>query len=210
MTFTKVTTTPVTLTVGTDPGATTANVQGFVDAYNKLKSVIDGLVAPGDPAKGTAGGAFAGDSGVSALRDRLVSMLRQAGSNTLAGYGIIANRGGTLSLDTARLTKALAANPTGLDTLIGSAAGSAPSGIAGNLDTYLKGWTSSTNGQIKTRKEAVSKLQVDLTTRQDLLDKQYDSAYRRYLMQFSQLQAVQSQMSNNSSMFDALFSSDKD
>lgn len=210
MTFTKTSTTPVTLTVGTDPGATTANVQGFVDAYNKLKSALDALVAPGDPARGTKGGAFAGDSGVRAMRDRMVSMLRQGGSVSLAGYGIIANRGGTLSLDATKLTKALAANPTGLDTLIGSASTSAPSGIAGGLDTYLKGWTSSTNGQIKTRKEAVSKLQVDLTTRQALLDKQYDSAYNRYLLQFSQLQTVQSQMTYNSSMFDALFGSDKD
>lgn len=210
MTFTKASTTPVTLTVGTDPAATTTNVQGFVDAYNKLKTMIDGLVASGDPSKGKAGGTFAGDSGVTALRERLVSMLRQSGSNSLASYGIIGTRSGTLALDTAQLTRALAKNPTGLDTLIGSASASAPSGIAGNLDTYLKGWTSSTNGQIKTRKEAVSKQQDELTTRQDLLDRQYDAAYQRYLMQFSQLQAVQSQMTNNSSMFDALFSSDKD
>jgi flagellar hook-associated protein 2 len=201
---------PVTLTVASDPAKTTSNVQAFVDAYNKLKSAIDGLVSPGDPASGGAVGAFAGDSGVRALRDRLVSMVRGTGATSLAGYGIIANREGTLSLDSTRLTKALAANPSGLDTLIGSASINTPSGIAGQLDTYLKVWTNSANGQINSRKDAVGKLQSSLTTRQTALDKQYDSAYARYLAQFTQLQTVQSSMSYNTSLFDALFSSAKD
>lgn len=210
MTFTKTTTEPVTLTVAANTAASASNVQGFVDAYNKLKTVLDALVAPGDPSKGKAGGAFAGDSGVTALRDRLVGLLRQGGSTSLATYGITASRQGTLTLDSTRLNKALALNPGGLDALVGTAAGTTPGGIAGKLDAYIKGWTSATNGQIKTRREAVSKLQLELTSRQDLLDKQYDTAYNRYLMQFTQLQTVQSLMTNNSSMFDALFGNDKD
>lgn len=210
VTFNKTTTSPVTLTVGADNGATNANVQAFVDAYNKLKSTVDALAAPGDPSKGVAGGAFAGDSGVASLRDRLVSLVRPTGGDSLAAYGIIANRQGTLSVDTTRLNKALAANPTGLDTLIGSASATPSTGLAGKLDTYISSWTSSTNGQIKTRQEAVSRLQADTALRQEMLDKQYDDAYQRYLLQFTQLQALQGQMSSNSSMFDALFSSDKD
>lgn len=210
MTFTKTSASPVTLTVGADSSKTSANVQAFIDAYNKLKSTVDGLAASGDPSKGIAAGAFAGDSGVGALRSQLVNLIRPAGADSLAAYGIIANRQGTLSLDSARLTKALTADPTGLDTLIGSTAGTTPSGLAGKLDTYLKSWTSSTKGQIQNRQDAVSKLQVELSTRQEMLDKQYDAAYQRYLIQFTQLQALQSQMSNNSSMFDALFSNDKD
>ena len=201
---------PVTLTVGTDASKTTANAQAFVDAYNKLKSAVDGLVSPGDPSAGGAPGAFSGDSGVRALRDRLVSVLRGAGATSLAGFGIIANREGTLTLDNTRLTKALAANPTGLDTLIGSSAGTAPSGIAGQLDSYLKLWTNSANGQISSRKEAIGRLQTNLADRQITLDKQYDSAYGRYLVQFTQLQSVQNSMSYNTSLFDALFSSNKD
>ncbi|MFC5458261.1 flagellar filament capping protein FliD [Massilia niabensis] len=201
---------PVTLTVGTDTSKTTANVQSFVDAYNKLKSAIDGLVSPGDPSSGATAGAFAGDSGVRALRDRLIGMVRATGTTSLASYGITANRQGTLSLDSTRLTKALAANPTGLDTLIGSASSTASSGIAGKLDVYIKVWTDSTNGQIGNRKDAVSKLRVSLTERQTTLDRQYDSAYARYLAQFTQLQSIQSSMTYNTSLFDAMFSDSKD
>jgi flagellar hook-associated protein 2 len=200
--------TPVTLTVAADASKTTANVQAFVDAYNKLKTAVDGMVSPGDTASGGAAGAFAGDSGVRALRDRLVSLVRGTGATSLAVFGIIATREGTLSVDSTKLTKALAADPTGLDTLIGNS-GATPTGIAGKLDTYLKMWTNST-GQINSRKEAVTKLQGTLTDRQTALDRQYDSAYARYLAQFTQLQTIQSSMSYNTSLFDALFSSSKD
>jgi flagellar hook-associated protein 2 len=103
----------------------------------------------------------------------------------------------------------MAANPTGLDTLIGNASSTGSSGIAGKLDTYLKMWTD-TNGQIGSRKDAVSKLQGTLTDRQTALDRQYDSAYARYLAQFTQLQSIQSSMTYNTSLFDAMFSDSKD
>lgn len=196
---------PVTLAVGGSDSGTIANVQSFIDAYNKLKDVVDGMVASGDPSKGSTAGVFSNDSGVKVLQGRLVSMLRQAGTSTLAGYGITANRQGMLTLDSARLTRQLALDPNGLDKLIGSSAGATSSGIAGNLDTYLKQWSSSTDGQIKQRKEATDRFQTELVKRQDQLDGQYDRAYQRYLIQFSQLQTMQSQMASNTSMFEAMF-----
>jgi len=203
-------TAPVTLTVAADTSKTIANVQAFVDAYNKLKSAVDGLVSPADPKGGGAAGAFAGDSGVRALRERLIGLVRGTGATSLAGFGIIATREGTLSVDSPRLTKSLAADPTGLDKLIGSSSSSPPTGVAGKLDTYLKMWTNSVNGQIGSRKAAVSKLQETLTDRQVALDQQYDTAYARYLAQFTQLQSVQNSMSYNTSLFDAMFSDNKD
>jgi flagellar hook-associated protein 2 len=200
---------PFTLTVSSDSSRTTSNVQAFVDAYNKLKSAIDGLVAPASEKNSSAAGAFAHDAGVKALRDRLVSLMRPAGSTSLASYGIIAARDGTLSVDSTRLTKQLAIAPNGLDTLIGSASLTAPSGLAGSLNTYLNTWSNSANGQITSRTDANNKLQSDLTKRQDTLDAQYNTAYDRYLKQFSALQTLQSAMNSNVSMFDALFGNDK-
>ncbi|MET0981030.1 MAG: flagellar filament capping protein FliD [Telluria sp.] len=201
---------PFTLTVAADTGATNANVQSFVEAYNKLKGVIDGLVASGDPAKGVAAGAFANDSGVKTLQSRLVSMLRQAGTTSLAGFGITATRQGTLTVDTKRLTSQLAADPTGLDKLIGKSTATVSTGIAGSLTTYLKQWSSTVDGQIKQRKDATDRLQLNLGKRQDALDDQYNRAYQRYLLQFTKLQNMQSQMSSNTSLFDALFGNKSD
>jgi flagellar hook-associated protein 2 len=198
---------PITLTVAGNTSGTTANVQGFVDAYNKLKTALDGLVSAGDPKNNVAAGAFAHDSGVMALRSRIVDLLRPAGVLSLASYGITAARDGTISLDSARLQKQLAVNPTGLDTLIGTASTSAPTGIAGALNTYLNTWSNLTTGQIQQRTDANSKVQSDLAQRQTDIDAKYDAAYQRYLKQYTALQTLQATMQNNSSMFSSLFSS---
>ncbi|MES2258634.1 MAG: flagellar filament capping protein FliD [Pseudomonadota bacterium] len=210
MTFTKAQAAsddPVTLTVGTDSAATVANVQSFVDAYNKLNSVLADLNAPGDPASGKDPGIFAQDSGLGALRSRITSTLRMAsGSQSLPTLGITGQRDGTLALDSGRLTKALAANPNALDDVFGSASASAPKGVLGGLDKLLGQWTSGLNGQISTRRDSVSRLQSTLVTRQATLDDQYNSAYKRYLLQFTSLQQLQSQMSSNSNLFSAMLS----
>jgi len=208
MTFTKAQATgsaPVTLTVAADNAGTTANVQAFVDAFNKLKAALNKLTDPGDPSKGVTGGTFAHDGGIRALNTRLTALLRPAGADSLAAYGIIATREGTLELRSDRLLSQLARNPNGLDGLIGSASKSAPTGIAGALETYLNSWSNSVDGQIKGRKDATSTLQSTMVDRQTKLDQQYDAAYQRYLLQFTQLQTMQSSMNSNVSLFDALF-----
>jgi flagellar hook-associated protein 2 len=200
---------PVTVTVAPDSAATNKNVQNFIDAYNKLKSAINALADPGDPNSGVAAGTFAHDAGIRALRDRLADLVRPTGTASLAAFGIIGTKDGTLTLDTARLASQLAKDPNGLDTLIGSTAVSTRGGIADKLDTFLDQWSDTATGQLKQRGDQNTKLQKDLGTRQTALDAQYDAAYQRYLLQFTQLQALQSQMSSNSSMFDALFGNSK-
>jgi flagellar hook-associated protein 2 len=200
---------PFTLTVGSDTSGTVSNVQAFVDAYNKLKTAIDGLVDAGDVANGKSAGAFAHDAGVKALQQRLVGLLRPAGGTSLASYGIVASRDGTLTVDSARLTKQLSVSPSGLDQLIGSASLSNSTGVAGALNTYLNNWSNSATGQIKSRTDANTKLQSSLTDRQANLDAQFDAAYQRYLKQFTELQTLQATMNSNVSMFDALFGNDK-
>jgi flagellar hook-associated protein 2 len=206
---------PITLTVVGDNAGTVKNVQAFVDAYNKLQDAIDPLVYRGDPAGEADGtinknaGAFAHDAGIEALRRSLADLLRPTGGVSLASYGITADRTGTLTLDQTRLNKVLAVDPNGLDTLIGSASSSKPSGIAGSLTTYLNQWTNSATGQLKTRGDANAKLQSTLSRRQTDLDAQYDASYKRYLKQFTELQTLQSSMSSNLSLFDALFGNDK-
>lgn len=210
VTFTKAQATgapPITVTVSPDSTKTSKNVQDFVDAYNNLKKAIDGMLDTGDVSKKKAAGVFAHDSGIRALRDRLVALVRPTVGASLASYGIIAAKDGTLAIDSARLTSQLARDPSGLDTLVGKATAntSTRTGIAGALQTFSEKWSDGTSGQIKLRSDANDKLQKSLTDRQTALDAKYDAAYQRYLMQFTQLQTLQNTMSSNSSMFDALF-----
>ncbi|WP_338763705.1 flagellar filament capping protein FliD [Massilia sp. METH4] len=214
MTFTKAQApgeAPVTLTVASDNGGTAANLQSFVDGWNKLVNTLKTLTASGSVTDGTEPGVFHADSGITALRTRMQAMLRQeVGGVSLVHFGITGNRDGTLSLDTTRLNKMLAKSPDALDAIMGNNSLSAPSGVMGDLDKLLNVWTDSTDGQIAKRREVVADLQSSLLVRQARLDQQYESAYMRYLNQFSNLQALQSQMEGNSNIFDALLSKDDD
>jgi flagellar hook-associated protein 2 len=205
MNFTKAGT-DVALTVVHDAAGTASNVQNFVEAWNKTVSTIRALVDPGDPATGRAGGIFAGDAGINALLTRMQGLLRQqVGTQSLVTYGITAQRDGSLGLNTARLAKSMATSPDTLDTLFGNSSLSSPSGVLGDLDALMKQWTSTVDGQISVRKTGNERTQKSLGQRQERLDAQYDTAYARYLDQFTRLQALQSQMNNNTSIFDALF-----
>jgi flagellar hook-associated protein 2 len=198
----------LTVTVKTDTNATGVNAKAFVDAYNKLKTTIDGLMAPVTTKDKLTAGPLGNDADVKALQARMVSLLRPTSGLTLASFGISAQRDGTLALDSERLNKQLAITPTGLDGLLGSTAPGGAGGLATRKDDYLDKW-SGNNGQIKRRQSDNSKLQDKLATRQDDIDRSWNSAYSRYLLQFTNLQALQSQMGSNLSLFDALFGNDK-
>ncbi|MQA17889.1 flagellar filament capping protein FliD [Rugamonas rivuli] len=208
--------TPVQLTIGPDNSATAANVQTFVDAYNKLLAVFNAVTAPGDhsptsstdstPKSGDA--ALYNDSGVTALRASLSAMLRSAtGGKSLISFGITAARDGTLSLDSARLQKTIAADPGKMDQLFGRAGIGVDSGVLGSMNKLVNTWTNSATGLIGGRKTAATKVVDDVAKRQVALQSQFDNSYKRYLAQFSALQQLQASMTSTSNMFSAMFSS---
>lgn len=200
---------PVTMTVAPDKSGTAANVQTFLTAYNTLLGVLNTVTAA-DPDAGTAA-ALHGDAGLTSLRDRLSSALRGVtGGQSLINFGIAAGRDGMLTLDSARLNKAVAANPTGLDTLFGEAGigAAAGTGVLGAMNKLAAGWTNSTSGYISARQQVATKQQSDVTDRMATLQNQFDNAYKRYLAQFTALQSLQSSMTSTSNMFTAMFSPD--
>jgi len=199
---------PVTLTVASDSSGTASNVQSFVDAYNTLEKALDALTDYGDPANGVAAAAFASDSGVRSLRDRLATIVRQDfGGVRLMDFGVTADRNGQLSLDSTKLKTTLAAKPEALDQLFGKTGLTTSSGLLGTFSKYADTWINSTSGQIKTRQDSLQRQQKDLTAKQTTLDNRYNQAYQRYLKQFTALQNLQSQMSQTTSIFDNLASS---
>nr|WP_316638529.1 flagellar filament capping protein FliD [uncultured Roseateles sp.] len=196
---------PVTLTVAKDDSATTANVKGFVDAFNTLEKTLDDLTSSGSAKDGVAAAAFASDAGVRALRDRLGNLLRQGyGGLSLRELGISIDRNGSLALDTTRLNKTLTATPDALSKVFGSASAGAASGLMGALSKSVDQWTNLGTGQIKQRQSSVQTMQKAIGLRQTRLDTQYEQSYKRYLAQFTQLQNLQSQLGDTTSMLAGL------
>lgn len=181
------------LTVARNANDTAANVQSFVDAYNGLLKTLDTLSSAGGADKGQQAGPFASDAGMRALRDRLNTMIRQSfGGVRLAEMGVTASREGTLSLDRAKLDKLMADKPTALDDFFN---GVGANGLLKEAGGYLDKWLNSSSGLIKLRRDSAQRMQGELDARQERIDSQYDQAYKRYLAQYSQLQAMQAQMS---------------
>ncbi|HEY0685259.1 MAG TPA: flagellar filament capping protein FliD [Steroidobacter sp.] len=191
---------PLTLTVSDDTAGTASKVQEFIKAYNTLRTAIDSLTKSGS--ESAAAGPFASDAGIRTLSSRLNSILRTEYEGvSLTALGVKADRNGQLSLDQARMEKALQADPAALDKVFGSASISAPTGLLGGMSQYLDQWLDSGSGQIATRQNSLQILQKNLSARQTRLDAQYDHAYQRYLMQFTQLQVLQERMSQTSGLF---------
>ncbi len=62
--------------------------------------------------------------------------------------------------------------------------------MLGGLDKVLGQWSNITKGQIVQRQAATDKLQKSLVKSGERLTAQYDTAYKRFLDQFTRLQVI--------------------
>lgn len=210
--FKQASTTPVTVTVAKDESATKAKMQSFVDAYNNLLKSLDKLTASGNAEAGTSSGPLAGDASVRGIRNKLNSLLRMSvGGESLTAFGITAQRDGTIALDADRFAKKVAAKPDALADLLGTTNSLEykRTGVLGGMQTYLDAWTKSTGGFLQSRQDSLQKQQASFAKQQITIDGLYDKAYQRYLLQFTALSSLESQMSSTSSMLTSMFSSSK-
>ena len=210
--FTAVSTEPVTVTVAKDEAQTQSNMQSFVSAYNTLTKAIDKLTASGSAESGVAAGALSGDSSIRSLRNKLNNLLRsRVDGVSLMDFGISAQRDGTIALDADRFSKKVAANPDALSSLLGQSntLEYKRSGVLGNLQTYVESWTKTTGGHLQSRQDSLQKQQSQFAQQQSAIDRLYEQAYQRYLLQFSTLASLEDQMSSTSSMLSSMFASNK-
>jgi flagellar hook-associated protein 2 len=202
----------VGLTVGApgpDKDAITKKVQSFITAYNALvttaRADLDEKRVPG--AKTTADvqkGTLFGDSGLSSMLTSFRSTLSApvaglTGLTSLADLGITtggANTGtavnqdsvdGKLTLDTAKLTAALDANPLGVRKLLGGLNGTDGfSQVFANVMAPLQG----TGGIFDSRISAATKDLSDFKTKLDTFDARMDSKEAAYQKKFTALETA--------------------
>ncbi|OWY40339.1 flagellar hook protein FliD [Xenophilus sp. AP218F] len=187
---------PLQLAVSRNEAETNANVQSFIDGYNKLLSTVGSLTSAGKDGKNPA--PFTGDSSISGLRSQVNSLLRSSYQGvTLTQLGVSASRDGTLTLDSKKLNETLKNQPDALDRYFN---GSDKNGALKAVSDYLDRWTNASSGLIKQRKDSEERLSKDLDRRQANIQKQFEDTYQRYLAQFTKLQAMQDQMSQTMSM----------
>ena len=148
-----------TLTVSSDEDTVVANVQSFVDAFNKLRAVFNETTDYND---GSPAPLFS-DSTIKGLNGNIRDILLSSVSTTLGTYGSLAevgistNDAGELELDTTELKSALQADFNGVSEIFTSS-----SGIVAQLEAKLEPYTQFA-GLLDSKTES-------LNSRQDLID----------------------------------------
>lgn len=185
----------VTVTVGEDTKALTANVQGFVDAVNAALAEIDKHLKPG--LDGATPGVLSGSSAMRSLRDKLLTSVTfpVAGSSLQSGgmAGIKSTKTGTLEFDATKFASALAADPTAVEALFRSTDTTAP-GIADRVKLHADQATKADAGIIAlevTSRETQNKTFADSIAR---IDRRVELRRQTLVRQFSNLEVVLGRM----------------
>lgn len=183
------------INVGVDTTETQTQVNSFVEAYNKLITSLGSLTSSGSSS--TDRGAFAGDASISGLRRELNDLLRTSVDGLdITQFGLTADKDGKLTLDSSKLKEKLADDPGKLNALFNG-----EGGLLKKMDKSMDRLLSISNGDIKSREETNRRRETELSDRSDKISTRYDTAYNRYLQQFTRMQSVLHQMNNTASMF---------
>ena len=180
------------ITIGENRGAVTSKVNGFIDAYNKLESLVKTLSSY-DPETKSAG-ALLGDatlrSVVSQLRTEMGQVVQGASADypILASIGITSQRDGKFTLDSAKLNKAMDANFDNVGKLFAG-----DQGFATRADKLLEGYVGST-GVLTVRTDGLNDSLKRINKDREVLQIRLQALEKRYLAQFNAMDAMVGQM----------------
>ncbi|MEK6422645.1 MAG: flagellar filament capping protein FliD [Burkholderia gladioli] len=201
-----------TLTVASDTTKQSAAITSFVSAYNTLVSTMTtvGSFDNTDPTAPTTGPLF-GDSTLNTISTQMQTILASAvNSNgvgaTLQQLGITVADGtnssqaaGTLIVNQTTLTSALTNNPSIASTLFNST-----NGIGEKINAAISSYTS-TNGILTTSASGVQTDLKSLTAQQTTLTAYAATLTTQYNAQFTQLNTVMAEMTQQQNYLTALF-----
>lgn len=196
MNLSAVNTTPSILSITRDSSQTTQAVQNFVSAYNGLQSTIQSLTAY-DTSTNT-GSPLTGDSLARSVQSQVSNVLNTVvptGTiNNLYQLGININPSdGTLTVDSTKLSQALASNPGDVQNLLGGTAG--VGSVMNTLTTNMLG----TGGLFKSASDSLNQTLNDLQSQYSQTSDRINTVMNNYRQQFTALDTLVAQMNSVSS-----------
>ncbi|QPR88051.1 lateral flagellar capping protein LafB [Aeromonas hydrophila] len=167
---------PLLVNIEQDKEAVTGSLKKFVDSYNELVDELAKMTSS-DP---KAPGALSSDSGVRSLKSVLSNSVRDLPNGlSLSSLGIKTDKAGKLSFSETDFNKTLDKDPELLGKALLGDDGLLKR-MSDSLDPYTK-----RDGALKGRKTGLEASEKRIKERMDALDRRMDSAYKRYLNQFS-------------------------
>jgi flagellar hook-associated protein 2 len=189
--------TSVTVSVTPNTSNTNSLVSSFVSAYNQLQSVISGLVSY-DPATKTAG-PMLGDATLSGIENQLRVTLSKTVSGasgaykTLASIGVTKQADGTLALDSAKLSTALAQTPDSVGQVFAS-----KDGVATTLNSVIATQLQP-GGVLDSRNTQLQQTLTQVRNDTAALDERMAAVQANYTAQFTALETLLAQLQTMSS-----------
>jgi flagellar hook-associated protein 2 len=194
--------TPLTgkLTVTKNTGAVTSAVSVFVKAYNDALAQIKSMTAY-DAANKKAS-VLTGDSTARSIQSQLSGLLGTSVSGIAGGIarlsdiGVGIQKDGTLSVDSSKLSAALADSSKDVTSLLTQTT-SGNEGIAVRFNSLLEGIVGN-DGLIESRTDGISSSIKDLQKRAESFQNRLTQIERRYRAQFTALDTLVASMNKTS------------
>lgn len=181
------------VTVDEDVSATIDAIQAFISKYNEALTDIAKLTQTGNEEESR--GILASDSTIRSIDLQLGSLIRAEYEGVrLYELGIEIDRSGKLTLD--RSTFEEASSTFDVEQMLAGEQGLFSS-IEARLDIYLDSSSGTLNRRLETLESEKSRVNDAL----DSLETRYQTYYNRYLSQFTQLNALDSELSAVSALF---------
>lgn len=157
-------------------------VKEFVQAYNSLRSALNGATAVG--VDGKSAGALAGDPGVRDMMNKLSRLtttpLTTSGTyQTLGDIGVRTNQDGTLTLDETRFDQVSAADPQAIAQMINPAVSTATTPGLAKIVSDVKTQLEDTNGALASSKSKYDQLAKAYAKELEKLNEDMDSYEER-------------------------------
>ncbi|MBK0019600.1 flagellar filament capping protein FliD [Kosakonia sp. S42] len=187
-------------------------VQDYVDAYNSLQTTIASqakftVVKQGSSAQDSTNGALAGDGTLRNIQTRLQTALStpQSGSafSTLSQIGVTQDVNGRLTVDSAKLNKALDDKPGGVTALLSG--DGKTTGFATQVSNMLTKMLDS-KGVVQAAQDGINKSLKTLDGRVQAVTYDIATTMARYKTQFTRLSSMVSSMNTTSNYLTQRFS----
>lgn len=184
--------TPFLLDIGSDTSAAKTALQTFVGAYNAALTALRNASAYN--ASTRTGGPLVGDSAVRSLQQQLRGAIGDAYAQ-LDALGIKSSKDGSLTVDTARLDAALAADPAAVGRVFAKAS---PGSLGSVLAARLEGAVAPNTGLIESRTKALNDRLRGLESDRERFNARMARVEENYRRQFTALDGLVAQLQSTS------------
>lgn len=203
-----VTALPEDLVLTDDPTGTATNLTSFISAYNTLAKAVQAQLNVSDTT--SRGATLAGDSSVRSMQQALQTLVSKVVSGngavrTLADLGVKTERDGTLTLDSARLTKALAADPSAVNNIVSNRT----DGLAVAFAALTTHYTNAEDGIFTARQSGINSSLKDLSKQEEVFQTRLDALRANLLAQFSAMEKLVSSLKSTGAYLTSLQNAQK-